>query len=296
MISKLKEKKGMVLVLAILIIAAILGAAALFSNVVIREIQQSRLIDQSMQAYYFAESGAERALYQVRRREAVIDCDSITSGSVCETNGHCSSDDVFCINQDEGGLEVSGSWQVAADNEQETSVNLKKGESFQIDLFSPYQEADTAESSIDAIEVSRDDSLLLYGEFTNLTNILGITSKFDCASQPPVFKDYLISDEFIIRNLDDQDIIESCSYAFRLTFLPGPGESNELFTIKVYDRYIEQLKIPSRLIVDSSAEFGQSWQQIRVKTPIRPPLAGLYDFVLFSEQEIRKVQYLLDNN
>ena len=292
MISGLKEKKGMVLVLAILIIAAILGAAALFSNVVIREIQQSRLIDQSMQSYYFAESGAERALYQVRRREAVIDCGLITSGSVCETDGYCSLNNVFCINQNEGDLDVSGSWQVAADNEQETSFNLKKGESFQIDLFSPYQEAGTAESNIDAIEVIRtSDSFLLYGEFTNLTNILGITSRFDCTSQPPVFKNYLISDEFMIQNLDEQDIIESCSYAFRLTFLPNsPGNSNELFTIKVYDRDANQLKIPSRLIIDSAAEFGSSWQQIRVKTPIRPPLAGLYDFVLFSEQEIIKVQ------
>ena len=280
----------MVLVLALLIIAAVLATAVIFSNLIIREIQQSRLIDQSIQAYYLAESGAERALHQTRRREAVQgeDCGVIISGSNCqENNGYCSStnNEVSCITGTEGNLAVRSGWLVTVDNETETAVNLKVGESFQIDLFNPFK---TAGPNIEAIEVNRDDpGIVLYGELTNFNKVLGVGPS-NCQNQPPVLKDFLPNPSVRIRAFDDQDIAGECSYSFRVNYPLDSGLDPVAITLTVYDDFDQPLPIPSRLLIDSQADFGRSRQKVRVKTPIRPPLSGLYDFVIFSEEEIIK--------
>lgn len=299
--SKQTKQSGMVLVLAILVMGVVLGTAIVFSNLIIREIQQSRLIDQSIQAYYLAESGSERALYQLRQREAVIDCDLVQTGSTCLVTSYCSApvpaNTVPCINDSEGGLNINGSWQLTATNEQETTILLKRGESFQIDLFDPFQ---SSESNINEVGVySADSGLTLYGEFVNLTNILNVTNPTVaiCLTQPPVFKDFIEEPPSQFGSLDGKNILDECSYSFRLNFPFNSPQESSLITFTVYDRVFinpnwesQLVPIPSRLLIDSEAAFGSSFQRIRVRTPIRPPLSGLYDFVLFSEQEIKKIQ------
>ena len=146
-----KQQSGMVIVLAILIIAAVIATAAAFGNLVIREIRQTRLIDQSIQAYYFAESGSERALHQVRKREAIVDCSSLNviTPAVCDpVTSHCSNElDAPCINI--GNL---GTWNTAVSKEREIIITLSEGQTFQVDLFDISQ---TAESGINRIEVGR---------------------------------------------------------------------------------------------------------------------------------------------
>ncbi len=300
MARKLQNQSGMVLILAILIIAAVLAAAAVFSNLIIREIQQSRLIDQSIQAYYLAESGGERALYQVRRKEAVKpqDCDLVVQGSICDSDGFCSNtnpaDSVPCVNETKGGLNIKDNWRVSVDNEQSTSIVLGEGESFQIDLFNPYQ---AAGSDINKVGVTSNVAdLTLYGEFINLTKVLniGVTT---CGYQPPVFKDFFktdadVGDLVLIGPLGDWDVLAECSYTFRLSYPLNSIAPSSLITLTVYNEAAggdrTQLSIPSRLVIDSQADFGKSLQKVRVRTPIRPQLSGLYDFVLFSEEGVNK--------
>lgn len=286
----------MVLVLVILIIAAIIGTAAVFGDLIIRDIMQSRLIDQSIQAYYLAESGSEKALYQVRRWEGIINCPSCPGINCCEPTGYCPAPDnsIPCVNQDQGGLRVKGGWQTNVTNEQETAILMKRGESFQIDLFNPYQAAD---SNINKVEINSSvDSLTLYGEFTNLTKVLEIGGN-NCGYQPPVFKDfiYLAPPPVKIGGLSGITMLGECSYTFRLNYPLNPNLNvydSSIITLTVYNETGPgndiQKEIPSRVVIDSQAVFGNSLQKLRVKTPMRPPLSGLYDFVLFSEQEIVK--------
>lgn len=300
MIRQYHNQSGMVLVLAILIIAAVIAAAVAFSNVIIREIHQSRLIDQSIQAYYFAESGAERTLHKIRRREAISDCDLIGEDS-CQENGYCANttppNSIPCVNNDEktlnqGSLGVRDGWEVSAETTQDFSIFLRRGESFQIDLFNPYQ---TSGSNVNEIGVSSDkESLLLYAEFTNLTKILNVSGT-SCLDEPPVFKGRFETDEFglaSISTLSGETLEDDCSYAFRLNFpLDNNPEIESLITITVHNKDTgAQLDIPSRLIIDAGATFGKSRQEVRVRTPMRAPISGLYDFVLFSEREVQKLE------
>ncbi|OGY53765.1 MAG: hypothetical protein A3A24_02535 [Candidatus Buchananbacteria bacterium RIFCSPLOWO2_01_FULL_46_12] len=287
MASTNKKQNGMVLVLAILIIAAVLATATVFSELIIRQIQQSRLIDQSIQAYYLAESGAERTLHQIRILESVVDCATISIGSCQENNARCSLDaEIPCVTSSQGSLDtaVTDDWQVVVSEESQTDFVLTKGETFQIDLFSPQQVQDANITKIDV--GSSVNNLKLFGELVNLTNILQV-GVLNCADQPPVFKDIITAPQSRSA-LDGKNILAACSYVFRLRFpLDSPVDQAGL-TLKLYDDAESQVNIPSRLIIDSTARFGSSIQTVVVRTPIRPPLSGLYDFVLFSEEEIVK--------
>jgi hypothetical protein len=280
------NQSGVVLLLALLIVSVVLGSAGILSNLVIRSIQQTRLIDQSMQAFYGAESGAERALYQVRRREAIPDCAALTLGSVCQANGTCSlNPDVACITATNGTLALGSGWKANASNEMSTEVLLKKGGSFQIDLFNPYQ---ASAANINQVVLANDvPNLSLYSEFTNVTNILNVGLS-NCQSQPPVFKGF-IQTPAAIGSLDGKSILAQCSYSFRLNYpLDSSGEQS-LISITVFNQDSNtQLPIPSRLTITTSALFGKSYQSLTIKTPVRPPVSGLYDFVLFSEQPLVK--------
>lgn len=313
MLKRFQPQSGMVLVLAILVGAAVLATAALFGNLIIREIQQSRLIDQSIQAYYLAESGVERALYQSRRREAVkaADCQSIFGGSSeCDaTDGYCtlSGQQVSCIIEGPASLGLRGNWQVEVTNENETSVNLAVGESFQLDLFSPFETGGFS-TNIKSIVIESDLlNTTLSVEITNLTWLVGGT--LDCPldslipTRPATSKGRITLTHDVVNNIgttsffkdldfiNDPPLDPDCSYSIRIGNVLLPTAVDGQFTIKIFDGVdatANQLAIPSRLIIDSEAVFGKSFQKVRVRTPVRPPLSGLYDFVLFSEEEIVK--------
>lgn len=290
-----QKQSGMVLILAILIIGAVIGTVSLFSNLIIRNIQQSRLIDNSIQAYYLAESGSEKALHQVRRRQGVIDCSDIDGSptAFCQANGFCSNDnEVPCVSENKGTLAVSNNWKVATSTELATNFLLAPGESFQIDLFNPVK---SYLSNVDIVELdsSTFDNMLLLAEFTNITNILDIASQANCISQPPVVKDFISLDisgiPTAIDGIKGVSILEECSYSLRLDYLVDTNSENpEVVIVTVADGTGNQIPIPGRIIIDAEAEFGDSSQRVRVRTPIRPPVSGLLDFVVFSEERIIK--------
>lgn len=285
------QQTGIVLILALLIISAVLGIAVVFSNLIIREIQQARLIDQSVQAYYAAESGGERALYQVRRREGIIDCSLLGTPGSCTVNGVCSNNaTVPCINTVPGNLPVTHSWELNISNEMETSVLLSRGQSFQLDLFNPAQ---SANAGIDAIQISSDvGSLQLLTEFTNLTRVLDIQPATACNEQLPVIKGIIATGAagapVSVSAVDGSSLLDECAYSLRLNYLLSNGATHSVITLTAHNRVTGPEPIPSRLIIDAEAISGRSLQRLRVRTPVRPPVSGLYDFVLFSEEQIVK--------
>lgn len=283
--NQYQKQSGVVLVLALLIVSVVLATAGALSNLVIRSIQQTRLIDQSMQAYYSAESGAERALYQIRRREAIPDCAAI-SGGACQSNGICSINSVPCITPNNGSLSLANGWTTNATNELSTTVTLKPGGSFQLDLFNPYQASSAGINQV--VVVSDITPTSFYAEFTNITKILNVDlNNCSNSSQPPVFKGF-IETPAAIGSLDGKSILDECSYSFRLNY-PLTSSGDRQVTITVFNQGTDtQYAIPSRLSVSASAKFGRSQQSLTLKTPVRPPVSGLYDFVLFSEEAVVK--------
>lgn len=322
------KNSGMILILSVLVIGSILGTLIIFSNLITRELQQSRLIDQSIVAHYLAESGAERALHQTRRREAVKpeDCPFIVSGSFCQEDtaqvdyGKCTltSGEVSCITNTDGSLNINGDWAIDVKNEEEVSIVLGTGESFQIDLFSPYQgdnlnliNAATGEDTLlESFVVQSDSNIDLFGELVNLTHLSSDNPLCSSTSQQPVTRGVIVISDIannssgFQKGFTGQDPINpECAYVLRisntLSLDVDPDNLAPVFTVSIHDANhggevvgddldSSRIYIPSRLVIQSEAVFGNSLQRVEVHTPVRPPLSGLYDFVLFSEQEIVK--------
>ena len=321
------KNSGMILILSVLVIGSILSTLVIFSNLITRELQQSRLIDQSIAAYYLAESGAERALHQTRRREAVKpeDCPFIEAGSVCEEDiknadyGKCTSIEVPdnlvpCITATDGDLSINGDWLIDVKNEEEVTINLAAGESFQIDLFSPYQGDNLnlisafseSPTDLESFVVQSQIETDLFGELVNLTHLSSNNSSCSSTSKQPVMRGPVVisaaannSSGFKLGFTNQDTINPKCAYVLRLSntiFLNAPTAA---FTVSIHDKNhgpevstsdleSSRIYIPSRLVIQSEAAFVNSLQRVEVHTPVRPPVSGLYDFVLFSEQEIVK--------
>ena len=307
------KQNGIVMIMSVLVISAVLGAAATFASILVSQIQQSRLADQSVQAYYLAESGAERALHQARRRQGIADCCSVIENNCqpcLEDRGFCGqsspADSIACITKSKGGLTSSlvGDWLVSVSNESETSVNLNPGESFQLDLFNPYYGGDNSEQ-IGAFSIDSSESATIYGELTNLSWLIDPDGTINCPqsfpiSNPTVSRGLVpvggANNNMTITGLQDTmgsikvSIRPGCSYVLRLSN-NWFGAQALSFNLRVYTDISgpwDQISIPSRLVIDSQANYGNSQQKIRVRTPMRPPLSGLYDFVIFSEEKIIK--------
>ena len=58
-------RRGSVLLLALLILSAVLAATTAVSTLVVREIRLNKQIDDAVIAYYAAESGIEKGLWQI---------------------------------------------------------------------------------------------------------------------------------------------------------------------------------------------------------------------------------------
>jgi len=309
-----QKNSGMIIILALLIIAAVLATAAIFGNLIIREIRQSRLIDQSIQAYYTAEWGAEKALYLVRKREAVkpAECEMIISGSSCRPDySYCCVSDK-CLGPDDQNVSclMSSGTNLAISNEPETSFFLKKGDSFQIDLFHPYLGGDNP-SNLRSFQIkTTKTNFFLYGELTNLTWLVCsdsscplncqevIIDPYTGRKEPAIVRGFIpIGDEpnsSVFASFGEgenqiENIDADCSYILRLINPLNIGQDDN-FTVNIFSDSEggNKIDIPSRLIIESTGVYGSASQRVTVRTPIRPPIAGLYDFVLFSEQEIVK--------
>ena len=213
-----------------------------------------------------------------------------------------------CITLTEGSLdgEIISAWDVSVSNEDRTTVFLNEGESFQVDLFSPYQDlSQEFNSQVQSFIIESDQvSPTLYGELTNLTWLIGGSQ--NCANsfvppKPAISKERIIFSDNSTGYVTavgpaNPEINQFCSYILRIGNVLFPNLVEDAvgqYTISIHsaasgDPEVNRLDIPSRLIIDSAATFGRSFQTVQVRTPIRPPLSGLYDFVLFSAEEIVK--------
>ncbi len=299
--KSINSQSGIVILIALLIIAGVLASATILGGLIIQDIQQARLLDDSIQAYYYAESGAERALHQTRKRDALQpqDCELVDPSSTChETLGVCTDSDVACITMTPNTFPQVGpnnsDWVVDIANESLTTFSLGAGESFQIDLFSPYDIAAQETSGIESIVLQslNNSAFSIYGQLTNLTVLVDPTTLCMGTPTSTVSQGYISGANYsaTITGLPSMNISSDCAYVVR--FSKSLGATEDIYTLSLYNEEDpnigEQVAIPSRLLVESEGTYRNATQRVKVRTPIRPPLSGLYDFVLFSEEEIVK--------
>ncbi|MDD5291288.1 MAG: hypothetical protein PHZ04_04230 [Patescibacteria group bacterium] len=83
--NKIKNNDGTALLLTLLILSGILVVALGAASLIVPGIKMSRTQEQSIKAFFAAEAGAERALWEVRKNNYAVpdvDTDNIFSSSL----------------------------------------------------------------------------------------------------------------------------------------------------------------------------------------------------------------------
>jgi len=241
-----------------LIVIGTLAASVSFGTLVVSNIQRSKLSAFSMEAYYEAESGIEQALYQIRKERIYPDNNILPACiSGCERNVSYSSQAII--------------------------PPIKKDAVAQLDIFDSTGEIEAGVSRLEIL----------------------------CSpSTPPVWLDITFlpvtkqSSNWIVDPANTGKRLKPCdgstivvtefetdkSYVVRIKSLYG---NSPQLTVTAFDKDAQgsEVDIATKLKIQAigSSQTGDIEQKIIVDMPLRSPLAAFYDYVLFSEETIRKV-------
>lgn len=246
--------RGNILPLALMMTFTILLAGLGIGIVVLEGSQRARDTDQSVSAYYMADSGVERQLFEIRKRSQTLAyVASISSG-----------------------YPNAGAWVSTAGLEQTTQkvVPVISDSNFSVvDLFEPDNLG--ASANIDEIRVSWTGGTQMelgYAQWTSGATVL-----------------WPSDDAFVIRfgfspSMSVAGLDPTRAYRIRLKAVNGTA-TNAIIT--VYRGGVIQ-PFPGDITLGAEGTYGKATQKIAVTMPKLDVLSGLYSYVVFSECELLK--------
>jgi len=264
------QKKGSVLLLALLVMTGVVTISLATGTLIVNEIKQSSQLDRATVAFYAAESAVERGLYQIRKQNA-------TATAINSLTALISNSASYTI--------------VAQDSEDVVSKTLAQDETWQLDLYEPY----SLNPLNPAIKSLRFD-------WTGAGSWLEIrwipwTSGGVLALNTNQGEYVSSADSPHVVNLD---VAGNYLYKVRITARQAQTTNLSITAYSEVDPTVNcdplascQVNIPGRVKIKGIGEYpnnlaGASKQAILVSLPQIFPLSGLYDYVLFSEEEIKK--------
>jgi len=254
-----KDNKGTVLLLALLLMASIVITGVGMGHIIISELQQSTLIDHSIIAHYSAESAIESALYQIRALDTPLD-DLPLSGELA--NG--------------------ATWELAWSNVRSNiTVNIPQDQTYQLDLFDP-DEFDW-QPGIEALRFTWEGPGKLevaYIGWEPKPAIIWPEQDYEVVTPPiaPPSTVYTALNAFM---------------AYRIRLKAIDGDINDL-NITAWSTDVAppppgtQVDLPTHITLEATGAYGKSRQALSASIPRFNQLSGIFDFVLFSEEEITK--------
>jgi hypothetical protein len=254
---KAAAQKGTVLLLALLIMTSVIITSAGLGSLILSSLQQTRIIDNAMIAYYAAESGVEQALYQTRRLAAPPG----TVASQVLGNG--------------------ASWnRIVAGSERTIYATIPENSLYEVALFDPDAEDSALTTPIRVIEVNWPAACDGPCPILHATLV-------SWQPQNPIIWDpnavvYKFTAPPALLTLDTNKL-----YKLRLR-----AEKNDMeqVRIKAYqdDGLTQEADLPGRIVITSVGEHVGVRQRVVASVPRRTPLSGVYDFVIFSECSLIK--------
>ncbi len=264
------NKKGTVLLLALLVMAGVVTVSLGTANLIISEVKQSLQLDQAIIAFYAADSGVERGLYQSRKQNF----------------------DVTLFNQITSTFDNNASYQlIAADTEDVLYTTLLEDESYQVDLYDPHS-LTLLENPIKSIGLSWSGTTswleIAWACWGQIGNLGETKSAYYSQGESPVYLNLYSA--------------SNCSL-YRVRIIARHGAANNI-QVRAYSELDPlascgnpptscQVPLPARVQIKGLGQYPAnsdqaSRQAILVTMPERSPLYGLYDYVVYSEEEIKK--------
>jgi len=248
----LRDSGGSTLVIAMIILSVVLATALAYTVTSVSNYKQAVNIDQAIIAYYNAEIGVERGAYYFRQ----LNDDNLTDNNPADCG-------------------VSGCSLAIQPLEKMVVPLLEKDKSLQLDVYnfsgSPnnvekFQVFWTAGGSpnpyLEASWVGWDSAGVFKGP--KKYNLVSSGSQVDLTSQGVGVRDfYRVRFKALFSNIQDLTIVAQAADG-------------------------SQQPIPGLSEVKAIGTYGRSRQANAMITSHLYPLSGLYDFLLFSEEEVSK--------
>lgn len=247
-------KPGQILPLALIMMFTILLAGIGIGIVVLEGSQRARDTDESVSAYYMADSGIERELFEIRRRSQTLVYVAGLSSQYPNAQR----------------------WQSTAGIEQTTQKvieTIPAADFAVVDLFDPDQLG--AAAGIDEIRIDFNGAGQIEAGYAQWT--AGATVMWPS------------EDAFVIQigfapSMDITGLDPLKAYRLRLRALNGEVTGA---TVRVYRGGALQ-PFPGDITLGAEGTYGKATQKIVVTMPKLDVLSGLYSFVVFSECQLIK--------
>lgn len=278
------------MVYVLLVISLITAIAITVSVIIINELKLTTgAVDASM-AYYAAESGVEQGLFGVRvlRDSNIALADAITRLQVLNSATGISFDNSATYT-DAGTSSTSSLIE---------NKEIKMNEYVQADYYDIDNLSGTSDSIMAAMEITNQgdnpnawaeiswiawDSSGTLGESTSAKKIIGPTD---------------LHDGMLIHLQSSYTNFTPVGYRVRIKALFGDLSAvsvipykNDVTNPQPSDQ-VDISKLPSQVVIKAVGTKGSYKQALTAMLPWKMPLAGLYDYVLFSEGEINKTSIL----
>jgi len=255
--GNMRDQKGSVLLLALMIMSSVVIASVGMSSLILASLQQSRVLDNAAIAYYAAESGIEDALFSARRDEELP---TVESGIA---------------------LSNDAAWDRTVEDKEWIIYpgTIVQDAVTEIALYDP--DAPTDDTGIANVRVEWSDDC---GGFSVLQATLvgwqsGGAIAWDANASTRLF------------TLDaggGADVTMPVSGRLYRLRLAAKKCALQNVSVDATNASGGAVQIPGRIKVDSTGTYSNARQTITATLPRRAPLSGLFDFVIFSECSLVK--------
>ncbi len=295
-INKIKNQKGVILIMSMMILALMMSSVLALARIIMGEIKMTRNIDNSIIAFYTAESGIEKVLYYIKYA-AASDLDLFSYYfSYSDEEGYLLDydyGDIF-IDDPERKIKIT---EASIEAENWEAFNIQQYEVVHVDIINPggdiynandffhnknnYQVKWFIEDCTEHIDERLEISLEYFGQqFTNPG-----TSKFlvTCSS----CSDNLCSGDgtnSFTSNIDEDKY-------YRFSFNPLENEDTNPYTSSLLFRAFDDAGnegILSEISIKVEGKYRNSIQHLQARLPALGSVSDIFSFVIFSGETLEK--------
>jgi len=261
------DARGTVLLMALVVMSGVVISSVGLGSLILSSLQQTRAIDSASVAYYAAESGVEEALFTARHRNAagqLADGEGVLPASVAGPQT----------------LTNNATWTRVVTGRESIiyAGTIPQDSLVEVALYDP--DAPTTSQDIGRVQIDWSDPC---GGCSVLHSSL-----VGWQSGGPIIWDPNAAVALYTWNAAGASItLADPSRLYRLR-LGAKKAAMQNVQIRAYNGSGAATTLPGRIRIDSTGSFGNVKQKLTASLPRRIPLAGIFDFVVFSECSLVK--------
>ena len=260
-LTLIHTQEGSLLLMSMLVLSGIASAAGTVSILTLQNLRQAVNVDQAGLAYYAAESGVEDSLYELRKKE--------TSVAALLAPGFAT-----------GSLSNSATWTRSIVSASPTlTKTVARNDFWEVNLYNPDASLSALAAPIKSVRLAWTGAGPEWLEVEIAAwdtdgNILPSTTQlFSSASNPALVN---------LQNLT------TVLYRLRLKALYGDLTDLTVTAFADLNGVGAPVDIPAQINITATGSFNDVKQALRATMPHRSPLSGVFEYVIFTEDDLIK--------